>query len=65
MMKTFTTVNNQNYLQSKQEVTPAEELESLNALHLQMRSQLNVLIKDPSNESIQKILDYAKASNFK
>lgn len=65
MMETFTSVNNQNYLQSKQEKAPVEDLESLNALHVQMRSQLNVLIKDPSNESIQQILNYSKAGNFK
>lgn len=65
MMETFTSVNNQNYLQSKQEKAPVEDLESLNALHIQMRSQLNVLIKDPSNESIQQILNYSKAGNFK
>ncbi|MBE9602633.1 hypothetical protein [Pedobacter sp. MC2016-24] len=65
MMETFTSVNNQNYLQSKQEKAPAEDLESLNALHVQMSAQLDVLIKDPSNESLQKILNYSKAGNFK
>jgi hypothetical protein len=65
MMETFTSVNNQNYLQSKQEKAPVEDLESLNALHIQMISQLNVLIKDPSDESLQKILNYSKAGNFK
>lgn len=65
MMETFTSVNNQNYLQSKQEKAPVEDLESLNALHVQMSAQLDVLIKDPSNESLQKILNYSKAGNFK
>lgn len=65
MMETFTSVNNQNYLQSKQEKAPAEDLESLNALHVQMITPLNGLIKDPSNESILKILNYSKAGNFK
>lgn len=65
MMETSTSVKNQNHLQSQTEQAPTEDPEILDILHGQMKSQLDLLRREPSKDSIQKILDYSRAGNFK
>ena len=60
MIETFTSTNNLNYPQHEQENT--DDVDGLDSIFYEsMKSQLNVLKKDPSEESIAKILAYSKA----
>lgn len=60
MIETFTSINNLNYSQHGQE--NAEDVEGLEAVFYEnIKSQLNMIKKDPSDESIERILAYSKA----
>ncbi len=60
MTETFTSINNLNYPQHGQENT--EDVEGLDAVFYEnIKSQLNMIKKDPSDESISRILAYSKA----
>ncbi|TCC97978.1 hypothetical protein [Pedobacter psychroterrae] len=62
MIETSTSFNKLNYPQSKQENMPAEDLESCDLVFYDtIKSQLDSLSKNPSDETISKILAYSKA----
>ena len=61
MIETSTSFNKLNYPQSKQENMPAEDLESCDMVFYDtIKSQLDSLSKNPSDETISKILAYLK-----
>lgn len=60
MIETFTSTNNLNYPQHEQE--NAENVDGLDSMFYEsIKSQLNMLKKSPSEESIAKILAYSRA----
>lgn len=60
MIETFTSINNLNYPQREQE--NAEDVDGLDCMFYEnIKSQLNTLKKEPSEESIAKILAYSRA----
>jgi hypothetical protein len=60
MIETFTSTNNLNYPQHEQE--NAENVDGLDSMFYEgIKSQLNTLKKNPSEESIAKILAYSRA----
>jgi len=60
MIETFTSTNNLNYPQHEHE--NAEDVEGLDSVFYEnITSQLNMLKKNPSDESIAKILAYSRA----
>ena len=60
MIETFTSTNNLNYSQPEQE--KAQDVEGLDMMFYDnIKSQLNTLKKDPSDDSIAKILAYSRA----
>ncbi|TKC03753.1 hypothetical protein [Pedobacter frigoris] len=62
MIKTSTSVNKVNYTQQNQEINPAENVEALDLMFYDsIKPQLNRLTKNPSDETISKILAYSKA----
>lgn len=62
MIETSTSVNKLNYEQSKQEIMPAEDLDSCDLVFYNaIKPQLNSLSKNPSDETISKILAYSRA----
>ena len=61
MMETSTSVNKLNYEQSKEQKMLIEGLENNDiAFYEAIRTQLNGLKKDPSEETIERILAYSK-----
>ncbi|WP_316791633.1 hypothetical protein [Pedobacter frigoris] len=62
MIKTSTSVNKVNYTQQNQENNPAEDVEANDLMFYDsIKPQLNRLTKNPSDETISKILAYSKA----
>ena len=62
MMETFTSIDNLNYPQQKQENTADSNVEGLDSVFYDhIKSQLNTLKKDPSDETITRILAYSKS----
>lgn len=62
MMETFTSIDNLNYQQQKQDSTPADETEGIDAMFYDhIKTQLDSLKKDPADESIARILAYSKS----
>jgi len=62
MTETSTSVNKLNYERSKQENMPAEDLDTCDLMfYNNIKSQLNSLSKNPSDETIEKILAYSKS----
>lgn len=63
MIKTSTSVNKVNYAQQNQEETnPAEDVEAPDMMFYEnIRPQLDRLSKNPSDETISKILAYSRA----
>lgn len=60
MIETFTSTNNLNYPQHEQE--NAQEIEGLEKVFYEsIKSQLNTLKKDPSDDCISRILAYSRA----
>ncbi|WP_316818844.1 hypothetical protein [Pedobacter nyackensis] len=60
MIETFTSIDNLNYPQRGQE--NAENVEGLDFMFYEnIKSQLNTLKKEPSEESLAKILAYSRA----
>ena len=60
MIETFTSINNLNYPQHGQQ--NAEDVEGLDAVFYEnIKSQLDMIKMEPSDESISKILAYSKA----
>lgn len=60
MTETFTSTNNLNYPQPEQE--NADEVDGLEAIFYEnMKPQLDMIKKNPSDESIAKILAYSRA----
>jgi hypothetical protein len=59
MMETFTSINNLNYPQHDHENFDVNEGADL-LFYDNIKFQLNMLKKDPSDESIAKILAYSK-----
>nr|WP_121270968.1 hypothetical protein [Pedobacter schmidteae] len=60
MIETFTSINNLNYPQHGQEnPEPVDGADDM--FYENIKSQLNMLKRDPSEESIAKILAYSKA----
>lgn len=60
MIETFTSTNNLNYPQHEQE--NAENVDGLDSMFYEnIKSQLNMLKRNPSEESIAKILAYSRA----
>lgn len=60
MIETFTSINNLNYPQREQE--NAEDVDGLDLVFYEnIKSQLNTLKRDPSDESVAKILAYSRA----
>ncbi|SMC89832.1 hypothetical protein [Pedobacter nyackensis] len=59
MMETFTSINNLNYPQHDKENVDFSEGSDL-LFYDNIKFQLNMLKKDPSDESIAKILAYSK-----
>lgn len=60
MIETFTSINNLNYPQRGQE-NPEQADGADDMFYENIKSQLNMLKRDPSEESIAKILAYSKA----
>ncbi|WEK18656.1 MAG: hypothetical protein P0Y49_17860 [Candidatus Pedobacter colombiensis] len=59
MMKTFTSINNLDHTQHNQENT--DKVEGLDMVFYEnIKSQLDMLKKEPSEESISKILAYSR-----
>lgn len=59
MIETFTSTDNLNYPQHEQE--NADDVDGVDAVFYEnIKSQLNVLKKDPSDDSIAKILAYSR-----
>jgi hypothetical protein len=62
MIETSTSIKKLNYEQSNQENMPVEDLDVCEiSFYESIKSQLNSLSKDPSDETIEKILAYSKA----
>jgi len=62
MIETSTSVNKLNYPQSKQENMPAADLDTCDLVFYDtIKSQLDSLSKNPSDETISKILAYSKS----
>ena len=62
MIETSTSFNKLNYEQSNQENMPAEDLDVCDmSFYNSIKSQLNSMSKDPSDETIEKILAYSKS----
>ena len=60
MIETFTSINNLNYPQREQE--NAEDVDGLDSVFYEnIKSQLNTLKRDPSDESVSKILAYSRS----
>lgn len=60
MIETFTSIDNLNYPRREQENT--ENVEGVDAVFYEnIKSQLNMLKRNPSDESLAKILAYSKA----
>ena len=60
MIETFTSINNLNYPQQGHE--NAEDVEGLDAVFYEnIKFQLNMIKKEPSEESVARILAYSKA----
>ena len=61
-METFTSIDNLNYQQQKQEANSATEAEGIDtAFYDHIKTQLDALKREPSDESISRILAYSKA----
>jgi len=62
MIETSTSVNKLNYPQSKQENMPATDLDTCDLVFYDtIKSQLDSLSKNPSDEAVSKILAYSKS----
>lgn len=62
MIKTSTSVNKLNYSHSKQEELPAADVEAQELMFYEnIKSQLDSLSKNPTDETISKILAYSRA----
>lgn len=60
MIETFTSIDNLNYPQREQE--NAENVDGLDSVFYEnIKSQLNTLKREPSDESLAKILAYSRA----
>ncbi len=60
MIETFTSTNNLNY--SQREQGKAEDVEGLDKVFYDnIKSQLNTLKRDPSDDSIEMILAYSRS----
>lgn len=60
MIETFTSIDNLNYPQHEQE--NAENVDGLDSMFYEnIKSQLNMLKREPSDESLAKILAYSRA----
>lgn len=63
MMETFTSIDNLNYQQQKQENSTADETEGIDTMFYDhLKTPLNALKKDPADETIARILAYSKSS---
>lgn len=61
MMETFTSIDNLNYRQQKQDGASAEDAEGIDAVFYDhIKTQLDTLKREPSDESISRILAYSK-----
>lgn len=61
MMETFTSIDNLNYPQQRQDGISATDVEGLDSMFYDhIKSQLDMLTKDPSDDTIAKILAYSK-----
>jgi hypothetical protein len=62
MMETSTSVNKLNYEQSKQQEMLVEDLEAHDVVFYEnIKTQLDGLSRDPSDETVSKILAYSRA----
>lgn len=62
MMKTFTSIDNLNYQQQKQENVSQNDVEGQDAVFYdQIKTPLNALKREPADETIARILAYSKA----
>lgn len=62
MMETFTSIDNLDYQQQKQEGNSAADAEEIDAaFYDHIKTQLDALKREPSAESISRILAYSKA----
>lgn len=62
MMETFTSIDNLNYQQQKQDGSPADETEGIDTMFYDhIKTQLDSLKKNPADESIARILAYSKS----
>ena len=62
MIETSTSLNKLNYEQSNQENMPVQDLDVCDmSFYNSIKSQLNSLSKNPSDETIEKILAYSKS----
>jgi formate-dependent nitrite reductase cytochrome c552 subunit len=59
MMKTFTSINNLDHSQHNQENSDKVEMKDA-MFYESIKSQLDMLKRDPSEESISKILAYSR-----
>jgi hypothetical protein len=63
MMETFTSIDNLNYQPQKQGNAAADETEEIDVMFYDhLKTQLNTLQKNPSDETINRILAYSKSS---
>lgn len=61
MIKTFTSTNNVNHLHEQPEPFKPELMdESVSSFYETLKPELNKLIRNPSDETIKRILAYAK-----
>jgi hypothetical protein len=64
MITTFTSTNSVNHLHQQSEPPNSELMdESVSSFYESLKPELNKLIRDPSDESIQKILAYSAKKN--
>lgn len=62
MIKTSTSIDNLSYPQQNRENSPAEDVEAHDLMFYEnIKSQLDSLTKNPSDETIDKILAYSRA----
>ncbi|WP_316812486.1 hypothetical protein [Pedobacter heparinus] len=63
MMETFTSIDNLNYQQQKQDSSAADETEGMDTMFYDhLKAPLNALKRDPADETIARILAYSKSS---
>lgn len=61
MIKTFTSTDSVNHAPQQPSLTDPDLLEPADATYYEsIKPELNRLVKDPSNETIEKILSYSR-----